>query len=326
MNLLRRLLNAGLSRHQSTLTAPAASQAGSEEDWQVPYKLAKRLLSIPPPLSADDYLWPERDELLQELIGLGQRAAPAIEAAIDAGLRSPTSAFEYENMGLLCEALGRVGGPRALDTLAAITVQPSNIFEFRHLREGAIRGLGHLEVPGVVSLLKRLERQIPGLSHVIVPSLRQQGIEVESVDPSDVRWHVGATTSKEIREAFINFELEKTRPDYASLREKAKALRSEEKHGVWLWVGDALRRKGNISTASQCYVEAMAADSSSDFGTWRFIELPPGSNQSDRLRRELEEVMNRPDGDSLERKKRLISDLRTALGSPGECVESSNNA
>lgn len=253
MNILHRLLRAASPARPST-SPPPTSQLGAEEDWEAPYKLAKRLLGLCPPLTADDYLWPERDELLQDLVGLGQRASPAIEAALDAGLRSVNSGFEYENMGLLCEALGKVGGPRALDILAAIAVEPSNVFEFRHLREGAIRGLGHLDEPGVVSLLKRLERQMPRLQHVIVPSLRQHGVDVERVDPSDVRWHVGATTWKELVDAFINFELEKTRPDFASLRVKASALRSEEQHGVWRWVGDELRKRGNSKWASQCFV------------------------------------------------------------------------
>jgi len=300
---------------------PATPQGVPEKDWEAPYKLAKRFLNLCP-LTGDD--WHEHADLLQELVRLGKAAEPAIEAAIDAGFRSPKDGFEYENMGLLCEALGKVGGPRALDILAAIAVEPSNVFEFRHLREGAIRGLGHLDAPGVVSLLRRLQRQMPRLSDVIVPSLRQQGIVVESVDMADARWHVGATTWKEVAEAFINFELEKTRPDYASLRDKTNTFRSEEKHGVWRWVGDALRKKGNTTAASQCYVEAMAGDSSSDFGTWRFIEIPPGSNEGDRLRRELEEVMNARGGESPERKAKLIAELRSALGAPGERIESSD--
>ena len=315
MNLFRRFLQSVWRQPMSPVADETNTQAIQEENREAPHKLARRFLDLCP-LTADD--WLEHEDLLQELVRRGKSAAPAIESALDAGLRSAQGGFEYENMGLLCEAFGKVGGSRAMDVLSAIAVAPSNIAEYRYLREGAIRGLGHVDAPGVVSLLKRLKQQMPSLSHVIVPSLRQHGIEVENHDIDDSRWYAGAATWEEIAEAFVNFEIEKTKPDYASLREKTSPLSSEQKHGVWRSVGDALRERGDSRTATQCYVEALAADSSSAYTTWMFLEIPLAIPEADRVRREIEEVRQRAFEDHPERNRRIVSELRAALGLPGE--------
>jgi hypothetical protein len=162
---------------------------------------------------------------------------------------------------------------------------------------------------------------MPELSAVIVPSLRRHGHEVESVDLEDSRWHVGAATWEEIAEAFVNFEIEKARPDYSSLREKIeRLLLPRQKQGVWRIVGDALKKRGDPRAAVRCYVEGLAQDPSTAYTSWDFIEVPAEVPNAKEIRLELANILNERWNDNEERNRKLIARLQAVLGAPGDDV------
>ena len=87
-----------------------------------------------------------QEELVARLVRMGPEAVPAaagaIWAAIRYGERDPS---RFRNAGLLCEAIGRMGGSKAFDALARFATQESTATGYPHVRAGAIRGLAHLD-------------------------------------------------------------------------------------------------------------------------------------------------------------------------------------
>jgi hypothetical protein len=312
MNLRGKAFKAFSRARERATDPPLAS--GDTSEWEAPYKLAKKFLDLCPLALSD---WEEQKDLFDQLVRLGTTAIPAIESALDAGRQTAHFRHVFENMGLLCEALGRIGGARAFEILAACATAPSNIIEYSHVREGAIRGLGFVDAPGVISLLRQLLSQRPDQSAVIIPSLRQHGIQVGTPDYLDASWAKDAVSWKEIAEAFVNFEAGKEKPDFKSLREKVRSLPAEQKHGVWRTVGDTMRDKGDALTRAQCFVEALVGDASSAYGTWNAIKLPP-SVSAEALMNDLRSVAERPFEEDKDRNRDLVKRLRSLVGEPGE--------
>lgn len=84
-------------------------------------------------------------ERITVLTRLGLQAIPEIESAIRHGTKYGSSISEFENAGLLCEAIGKIGGPRATEILSQFATQESNIAEYRYIRSGAKKGLAYLD-------------------------------------------------------------------------------------------------------------------------------------------------------------------------------------
>ena len=83
---------------------------------------------------------------MDNLISLGPEVIPNIESAIQDGANYARNIHAYENAGQLCEAIGKIGWPRAHIVLTKIATQESNIAEFHwYVRSGAKKGLAYLE-------------------------------------------------------------------------------------------------------------------------------------------------------------------------------------
>jgi hypothetical protein len=95
--------------------------------------------------SAPDLGDAAQEERIARLVHMGPAAVPAaigaVWSAIRYGDRDPS---RLQNVGLLCEAIGRMGGDKAYAALARLATQESTVSGYAHVRAGAVRGLGHL--------------------------------------------------------------------------------------------------------------------------------------------------------------------------------------
>jgi hypothetical protein len=112
-----------------------------------------------------------------QLASMGPEVVPQIEAAIWSVIEHPpegTSAFE--NAGLLCEAIGKTHGARAFDILSQFATCKSDVSEYRFVREGAVRGLGHLHDQRAAAVLAAVSEEF-GLDSVVSDAYRALGLE-----------------------------------------------------------------------------------------------------------------------------------------------------
>jgi hypothetical protein len=115
------------------------------------------------------------------LISLGPEVIPNIESAIQDGANYARNIHAYENAGQLCEAIGKIGGPRARIVLTKIATQESNIAEFhRYIRSGAKKGLACLEY-GIAEAPSKMEKTMQAsepaepLTRTSIPGLLDTG-------------------------------------------------------------------------------------------------------------------------------------------------------
>jgi hypothetical protein len=85
-----------------------------------------------------------QDERIAALARFEPDAIPIIESVIQGVAMKGSSTAAFENAGLLCEAIGKIGGQRAYEILSRLATQPSNIAEYRYIRASAEKGLAHL--------------------------------------------------------------------------------------------------------------------------------------------------------------------------------------
>ena len=78
------------------------------------------------------------------LVRFGPDAIPIIESVIQRVARYGDCIAVFENAGLLCEAIGKIGGQKASEVLSRLATQPSDIAEYRYIRAGAEKGLAGL--------------------------------------------------------------------------------------------------------------------------------------------------------------------------------------
>ena len=122
--------------------------AGDQETTSLAHEQAQVIdlvQQITDPAAGTDGNVPQ-EEGIARLVQMGPEAVPAVAdavwAAIRDGERDPSG---IGNVGLLCEAIGRMGGNKAFDVLARFAVLESTTAEYAHIRAGAIRGLAHLD-------------------------------------------------------------------------------------------------------------------------------------------------------------------------------------
>lgn len=87
-----------------------------------------------------------QDLQIDKLVSLGPDVIPEIESAIWSIIRYGDAGHKFNNGGLLCEAIGKIGGDKTFDILSQFAIQDSNVAEYWHIRFGAVRGLAYLSV------------------------------------------------------------------------------------------------------------------------------------------------------------------------------------
>ncbi len=292
------------------------TDAGNQPSVRDPFEFALKIIKEIP-LAAGD--WEKRDDQLEQLVNTGPRALDGIHRALQTTLATSRAGSEFENAGLVCESVGRIGTTQALDVLVHYASMKSNVWDYRLIREGAIRGLGHLDAPGVVSVLNQLSRHLPECAAAITASLRERNALPENRKSEDPRWAVRASSWKEIGEAFVNFEVGKSRPGYDSLRKHVGSLRPQERHGIWRMVGDALHEKHDFVGALQCFVEALCNDSDPAFTTWRMLNLKVSGTESADLKAAVAQIERIKEGElNKDEVPRVLDVFRRFIGSPGE--------
>jgi hypothetical protein len=109
---------------------------------------------------------------------MGPDVIPQIEAAVWSVIQNPPeSGSAFENAGLLCEAIGKTHGAHAFEVLSRLATQPSAVSEYRFVREGAVRGLGHLRDQRAAEVLAAVSAEF-GLDSVVEDAYRAIGLEM----------------------------------------------------------------------------------------------------------------------------------------------------
>jgi len=87
-----------------------------------------------------------QEQRIARLVQMGQTAVPATVGAIWSTIRyGDHEPSRLQRAGLLCEAIGRMGGEKAFDALARFATHESTVAGYAHVRAGALRGLGCLD-------------------------------------------------------------------------------------------------------------------------------------------------------------------------------------
>ncbi len=100
------------------------------------------------------------EKKIDRLISLGMKVTNEVESAISSVERYK-SKDKFKNAGLLCEAIGKIGGEKAFDLLKHFATDTSIILECTYIRNGAIRGFAHLGDQRAIPLLMDLARNRP---------------------------------------------------------------------------------------------------------------------------------------------------------------------
>ena len=116
----------------------------------------------------------KQDKRIAELINIGPDALEQIRSAI-LSVNFGDNIAKYENAGLLCQAIGKIGGDEAFDILNSFATRPSDIMEYKYIREGAVKGLFFLieKDERVRKCLENIKNEY-GLSELINPILKQK--------------------------------------------------------------------------------------------------------------------------------------------------------
>lgn len=116
----------------------------------------------------------KQEERIAELINIGPDVLGQIRSAI-LSVSFGDNTAKYENAGLLCQAIGKIGSDEALDTLNSFAIRPSDIMEYKYIREGAVRGLICMveKDERVRECLKNIKIEY-GLSELIDPVIQQK--------------------------------------------------------------------------------------------------------------------------------------------------------
>jgi hypothetical protein len=230
-------------------------------------------------------------------------------------LRSAESSSTFENAGLLCEAIGKIGGPTAFDALARFALQESRSSEYSLVRKGAVRGLAHLRDPRAAAVLAEVSQRY-GFDSLVFDAHRAVGLEMpQPPRPASIpAWVEDAQTWDRIAEAFISSQVATKAPDFKGFAEMVAPYDGKRRHGAWHSVAFAFLKSGDRRTASQCFVEALLQDTDPDLSStaWRKIELPQEGPELSDLRGRLAVAAERLSGS-----RELARELRELLGPPG---------
>jgi hypothetical protein len=113
---------------------------------------------------------------------MGPEVVPQIEAAVWSVIQHPPEGGSaFENAGLLCEAIGKTHGASAFDILSRFAMHKSDVSEYRVVREGAVRGLGHLRDQRAAAVLAAVSEEF-GLDSVVSDAYRALGLEMPRGD------------------------------------------------------------------------------------------------------------------------------------------------
>lgn len=110
-------------------------------------------------ISDDNFITGDKsqDERIERLVKMGETAVYPIKETINYSFSSSRSRHEFENMGLLCEAIGKIGGESAFESLKYFANLNSNIFEYKFIRIGAIKGLSYLDDENVIEFFNKIK-------------------------------------------------------------------------------------------------------------------------------------------------------------------------
>ena len=272
---------------------------------------------------------------IEQLVALGSSIVPEVEGAVQSVIQRRRSSDEFKrgrssdelkNAALLCEAIGRMGGPGAFEILVGLATKESRSFEYRYVRSAAIRGLSHLRDRRAADILARLAQSDRHLAGDVDDALRVIGVEAlrPPAIPSAPHWAGDARTWDRIAVAFVvsqNLTQQPTQqPDFRGLSQVAERFDDEDSHGVWDFVADQFLIIGNVRTALQCFVEALRHWPDDRSYAWFQIgmnlnKLPLEETRVAALESRLPPATTMR-ADRHENAK-LLSELRQLLGPPG---------
>jgi hypothetical protein len=127
-----------LNQNDKTANETANAQYPGQKNANV---LLREIVSKPVVTLEQDS---EKKKQISQIVRLGPSVIPAIKSIIENEIKPGTGSSTFENAGLLCEAIGKIGGPDAADVLSRFATQESNMAEYRHIRAGAKKGLSLL--------------------------------------------------------------------------------------------------------------------------------------------------------------------------------------
>ena len=223
---------------------------------------------------------------LGKLVQFGPEAIPLIEAKIQFVARSARSRMLFVNAGLLCEAIGRIGGEEAYRVLQSLFTQFSNVYEYQYIRGGAALGLALLGDSRAVQLLreartnppKNMEAQYGWIRRNIDEALTKLGVE-----PPETWDRVAVQFVSDMRSGT---------PDLKKLAKALEKFSGEERGAAWNTIAQEYWNRGERIMAQRCWLEALHNNPSPNFVTpWTYVEFPPGSTKDittvEKLRKEL---------------------------------------
>jgi len=137
-----------LARTTTSAETPVSVEAGETASVPGPQgpsnvdSLLSAIMEHAPILIGDT----SQEERLAKLSSLGPSIVPNIDSAIERFIdtQGEHSTSHYQNAGMLCEMMGKLGGEEALGRLSRYANATSNIWEYKYIREGAKRGLASL--------------------------------------------------------------------------------------------------------------------------------------------------------------------------------------
>lgn len=186
-----------------------------------------------------------QEDKIAKLVSLGPSVIPEIESTVRTILYGD-SVSKFKNGGLLCQAIGRIGGEAAFDILRQFATQESNIYEYQYIRADAARGLAYLSVSDnrASGLLQDIGDRY-GLGETIKSVLEQ--LEGQ---PAIETWDT-------IVKTFIMSEINKEKPDFKTLSQRLQKFSAEKRHVAWIHVAEALFDRGDKVKGIKCYIEAL---------------------------------------------------------------------
>lgn len=257
---------------------------------------------------------------LDKLVGIGINAVPDVISAIQNVLLFGKSDMQFKNAGLLCETIGKIGGENCFEQLKEYVFTNSKIFEYHYVRDGAIRGLGHL----------RDQRAIP-----ILLELSKLGLVITNTDIVKALinlGYVGAETKlivdypgwldprcindpPKIAYEFSRNQLNEVEPDFRGFDKILERFEGYQKNHSWFIVGNEYKKKGLEWHSMQCYVKGLTYFSENRLATWDSIKLPDEIPNVDTLRKKLMDCYyDRSDPTSI---GKIVFILQDIFGEPG---------
>jgi tetratricopeptide (TPR) repeat protein len=219
----------------------------------------------------------KQEARIEKVIGLGQGIVHDMKMAI-VSLKAGDNAAKFENAGLLCEAIGKIGGEKAFGILKEFSMITSNIDEYKYIRKGAARGLAYLS-----RVDARADELLSDLANT-------WGIGDEI---NEILHSIGRQPKKSwdiLANSFVTTELAAKVPDYNKLAKQLIGFPPNKRHGAWVIVAEALLKMKRKEEAMRCYAEALYNNSDDTSVAWCWLNgemgdqgvewLPPNAPQT----------------------------------------------